>query len=355
MRVNFRSHLNSVSEKLLLKSLGLSSISIQLDLTNACNLACSHCYHPHHSNAGALSLANWSKILDEYEKLLGFMNARPNIAICGGEPLLSPNLYPILNQVVKKWPSAFVGIMTNGTQIKRHIARLEQYPLYFQVSLESNIADEHDAIRGSGSFAATMEGVRLLQERFFDVHLSVIISALTAPQIDQMFAFAKSAGFKSLNYIRAIPQGAGKKYFAGSKDASLNDVELRRALGCIVQSSRIHGVVTNTDKPLFALVDGNLGRSGSAGFQGLVVSYNGKLKASSRCDLVLGDVLEDGLANLFFNNGILKSLRAGQVAGCSNCSLNQKCGGDRSYAYATTGDFLGMDRGCWKLNMSANN
>lgn len=31
-------------------------LTVQLDITNACNLVCDHCYLPHHKNHGALTL-----------------------------------------------------------------------------------------------------------------------------------------------------------------------------------------------------------------------------------------------------------------------------------------------------------
>ena len=41
-------------------------LTIQLDITNACNLKCIHCYHPHHQNDGAMSYEGWLNILDQY-------------------------------------------------------------------------------------------------------------------------------------------------------------------------------------------------------------------------------------------------------------------------------------------------
>ena len=72
-------------------------LPIQLDITNACNLRCVHCYHPHHKNDGALSLNEWKEILSQYKALIEKMKFRPSVVICGGEPLVSPLLWPILD------------------------------------------------------------------------------------------------------------------------------------------------------------------------------------------------------------------------------------------------------------------
>jgi len=115
----------------------------------------------------------------------------------------------------------------------------------------------------------------------------------------------------------------------------------------IVRLSSQYKVYTNTDQPLYHLVDSKLGRNGKYGFQGLIVDYKGNLKVSSRVDYKLGSVINDGLENLFLNHPVMKSLRAGKVKGCGTCKLQRRCGGDRNMSYAVTGNFLSQDIGCW--------
>jgi len=330
----------------VLKWFGLNSLSIQLDITNACNLRCTHCYHPDHKNSGNLQINDWIQVLAQYQSLLRTVKARPNIAICGGEPLISPVLFPMLDEITRRWNNTFIGIMTNGTQIDRHLDRLKQYPLFFQVSLESSNPTHHDAIRGIGSFERVLDGIRVLLASGFDVHLLVILSRKTAAEIEGMFAFAKELGVKSLNYTRAIPEGAGKSHFE-LEDSVLVKDELKRAITDVVHASRKFAVPTNTDKPLFSLVDKNSGTGGKAGYQGLVVGYRGEIKASSRASLILGNVKRDSLESVYFNHDLYRSLRRGEVLKCGKCKFYRKCGGDRNFAYATTANFLGPDNGCW--------
>jgi sulfatase maturation enzyme AslB (radical SAM superfamily) len=39
---------------------------LQIDITNACNLACTHCYLPHHKNSGALKFEDWCRVVDQF-------------------------------------------------------------------------------------------------------------------------------------------------------------------------------------------------------------------------------------------------------------------------------------------------
>ena len=103
-------------------------LPIQIDITNACNLRCIHCYHPHHKNEGSISLADWKLILDQYKKLISKMHYRPWVMICGGEPLVSPFLFPILDYIKNELSSAKISILTNGTLISAQtIEKLKNY------------------------------------------------------------------------------------------------------------------------------------------------------------------------------------------------------------------------------------
>ncbi len=336
----------SVIEKTIIQGLGLNSISIQFDITNACNLSCAHCYHPHHKNDRAMSLEDWKSTIDNYARLLNLVRARPNIMICGGEPLASPYLFPLLDYITQKWNRTFVHITTNGTLVPRLIHKLVDYPLFFQVSLESPNETAHDAIRGKGSFKKAIDGIKALKENGFDVHVLVILSTRTKDEIPQMFRFAKELGVDSLNYTRAIPSGAGKHHF-NSADSTLTGADLKEAMIAVVKWSRETQLPTNTDKPLYCLIDEQLGSSGHPGLQGLVIGYDGQIKASSRTDLKLGEIRTTELSKFYFSSRLFSDLRNRKIKGCSGCKYLGKCGGDRSFAYSTTGDFLGFDNGCW--------
>jgi MoaA/NifB/PqqE/SkfB family radical SAM enzyme len=71
-------------------------VPIQIDITNACNLNCSHCYHTNHINNGALEINQWFEILAQYKSLILTSKAKPAFLICGGEPLVSPHLFSLI-------------------------------------------------------------------------------------------------------------------------------------------------------------------------------------------------------------------------------------------------------------------
>ena len=71
---------------------------------------------------------------------------------------------------------------------------------------------------------------------------------------------------------------------------------------------------------------------------------------TSRTDFKLGNILEDGLEELFLNHHIMKNLRNGNIEVCGNCRFYKKCGGDRNASFVAYGSFLKKDPGCWFTN-----
>lgn len=327
---------------------GQEYMAIQLDITNACNLRCAHCYHSHHKNNGALDLNGWLEVLEQYEEFLKKLKLKPSIVLCGGEPTISPYLHPILKKLNEKWDRPPISILTNGTKLNDKLLKnLEPYNIVFQVSLDGPDAKRHDAVRGEGNFDKAVAGAKLAAQYGIKTDILAVLSQKTSSWIPEFFDMAKENNFAAMNFTRFIPQGYGEDLKNKGLDDSLYGIELRDALIEIVSLSRKHAITTHSDLPLFNLIDPSLGQNGKFGFQGLVVDYKGNLKVSSRANYVVGNVLEEGLQNLFFNHPLMKDLRHGNVKGCGECMYYSRCGGDRNISYATTGSFLEKDKGCW--------
>ena len=267
---------------------GQEYMAIQLDITNACNLKCAHCYHSHHKNSGALNLEGWYDVLDQYESFLKTMGLKPSIVLCGGEPLISPYLLPILKRLSEKYDGPPVSILTNGTKITEKLLKaLEPYNVVFQISLDGPDAKRHDLIRGQGNFAKALKGAELAKEYGIKIYILAVLSQKTSLWVPEFFAMADENNFSAMNFTRFIPQGYGENLKNSGLDDSLYGSDLRDALLEIVACSKEHKIKTHTDLPLFNLIDPSLGQNGKFGFQGLVVDYKGNLKVSSRANFVL--------------------------------------------------------------------
>ena len=82
----------------------------------------------------------------------------------GGEPFLHPEMLEILEDTLAHGPGT---VLTNGTLFTpprlerlRAMGDASRYALELRVSLDGYRAEDHDAIRGAGAFARTLEGLR---------------------------------------------------------------------------------------------------------------------------------------------------------------------------------------------------
>ena len=331
-------------------------LPLQIDITNACNLSCDHCYHSHHKNDGALTLTQWANIIRQYFTLLEKTGYDPYIIICGGEPLLSPKLSPLLGELggyFERYKDRRLAILTNGVLAKRiDLSTLSRFPMVeFQISIDGPDARRHDEIRGRGNFEKSLAGARFLLENGFQVDFLAVLSGRSAMWIKDFFSMAKEVRVRNMGFTRLIVQGQALNLAKSGSDRPLGPLELRMAYLTIIDEVMRTGVRSNLHHELSCLIHPSFGRSGRFG-EGIVVDYQGKIIASSRSRLELGDALKDGLEQIFFHHPILKKLRAGQIEVCGDCEYLRICGGNRNAAFAETGNYLGPDPGCWKKVVS---
>lgn len=323
-------------------------LSIQIDITNACNLDCAHCYHPNHSNEGALSFDEWVHVLSQYKALCEKLRRKPDIIICGGEPTFSPLFRPLIKHISQHFPEATIAVLSNGTLLRRETVQfLRQFNVEVQVSLDGANSESHDSVRGPAAFTRALRGIMLLVEHEIHVTVLAILSRRTAREIGDFFDLALKLGVQKMSFTRLVSEGQGKDLVESGTDEVLKGTELAVALECILLHSRRTGVKTSTNQPLFALIDHGLGMNGQYGFQSVIVDYQGNLKVSSRTPTVLGNVLKEGLDALFLGHPIMQNLRERKVNGCGTCSLYGRCGGDRNASFAAYGSYFEKDPGCW--------
>ncbi len=145
---------------------GLRTLWFQVTGT-LCNLACRHCFNssgPRNPWLGSLDVATVVRYVGE----AGALGVR-EFYFTGGEPFMHPDLVSMVEAALAVAP---VTILTNGTLINEvladrlaHTADAARYSLEIRISLDAPTAEENDAVRGRGSFAAAFRAVRLLADR----------------------------------------------------------------------------------------------------------------------------------------------------------------------------------------------
>jgi radical SAM protein with 4Fe4S-binding SPASM domain len=281
--------------------------------------------------------------------LLKTLGRNPNIIICGGEPLTSPILVPLLVWLKKEFGSVPLTLLTNGTLVNpKVLAALKEHETYIQISIDGPDADSHDCVRGYGAFKKSILNVATYQAAGFPVSLMGILSKRTSPQIESFFKLAKSLNVSRMKFTRFIPAGEGGALERNAVDRPLIREELRLAYEDVIRFSRIYGIATNSNKALFNLIDRRIGESEQFGFNGIVVDFKGNMKVSSRIPVELGNVLTGkSITQIFFDHPLMRDLRDTRKHECGSCPYFRRCGGSKNAAWAQLGSLFRRDPGCW--------
>jgi len=168
-RTAIRKHLTSIRE--YNNGTGLSSPPIQIDikLVDACNLRCKMC--PQWGDSGYNLTRPTSSVkhavpLDVYQHLMDEVAYfSPWIFLWGGEPMLYPDILPLISYIKKKGMP--ISLVTNGTLMKDRIPQIVENKLDVLLFSIDGPRDTHDCIRGyKGAFDQTIRAVQeVLQER----------------------------------------------------------------------------------------------------------------------------------------------------------------------------------------------
>jgi sulfatase maturation enzyme AslB (radical SAM superfamily) len=153
-----------------------------------CNLECRHCFiscSPHNHSFGFLDLDTVRRALDESVAL-----GVKEYYFTGGEPFLNRDMVAIVELTLTFGPAT---VLTNGTVFREEwLARLRRadeaspYSLEFRVSLDGFTPAENDPVRGAGTFARTLRGVRQLLAHGF---LPILTVTRTSDEQDDAALF----------------------------------------------------------------------------------------------------------------------------------------------------------------------
>ncbi|MFV2019325.1 radical SAM protein [Micromonospora sp. LOL_023] len=182
---------------------------ISLQLTYRCNLRCVHCYQWNEQGFFRdFSSAKQRSELDigaVAEVLRVTAANRAKLFLWGGEPLMYTR-FTELTDLLERYPRT-VNMCTNGLLFRRRLDDLLRIGanLNLLVSLDG-LGDEHDAIRGPGTFARTTQNIRRMLELKragdFDgeVSLSCMVSHATVGTMYEFMQWAEELGVNTVYF-----------------------------------------------------------------------------------------------------------------------------------------------------------
>ncbi len=335
---------------------------IQWHITNRCNLRCRHCYQDDFSTKGDL---DWSQLRKVSDNILSTMKAWGRTAcihLTGGEPLLRPELFPLLEELDRKPEVHELGIITNGVLLDREKAeRLSAFSKLKKVKISMDGADAavNDAIRPEGTFRRVIENVsEIKSDSRFEIQFMITVMRRNFRNVPSLIDLCQDLGIGGLIIERFIPWGRGR----GIKDEVLTREEWRELIGTFVEhfSIELSEGETLPYQAFEVVFHGDdmelLGAPCVIGTDGVCVMPDGSVLPCRRFPVSIGNLLNQSLREIWNKSEILNQLREKRnLKGlCGICHLKD-CRGCRSLALFSTGDYLEEDPHClWPTDIPSH-
>lgn len=325
--------------------------AVQWHLTSRCVGRCTHCYQ--HEPRGELS-PHERRVL--FEEIVAFLRARGvpgRIHFAGGEPLLAPDLVPLVRSARER--GILSRVLTSGVGVTPALAAALARAgcAGAQVSIEGP-EPVHDTVRGAGSFRAALAGARILSEAGVEVTLALTLHRGNLEALEALPRIA--TGIATRIYVsRLVPIGRGSDLEPLDRRAWRGAIERVLAIWRHEQGRLEVAMRDPTFRPCFlgeeAARAAPVVAGCGAGYHTLTIESDGTVMPCRRLDLALGRLGEERLETIWRESELLVALRDRDRLGgsCGRCPYRWVCGGCRAVAHAHAGDPLAADPACpWR-------
>jgi len=322
-----------------LKAEGL--LSLELELSRACNLQCIYCY----ASSGQpleneLTLEEIFTVIDQAVEL----GARKIIVLGGGEPLLYPRIFDVIDYILSK--KLAVDLFTNGTYINRNIAdKLYRRGVAISMKMNSRTPEIQDMLAGKeGTFAAIEKGLAALKaagypDKDHTLGIETIVCRQNLAEIPDLWRWARTQSI--VPYVEIMTM-QGRAAENSSLEVSTDKIRtLFEQLAEI--DSREFGRKWEPLPPLAA------SRCARHEYSCTVTSV-GDVNPCPGVSIQVGNIRENSLKDILHTSKViheLRNIRENIKGRCALCSHNKLCYGCRGHAYQVTGDHLAEDPICW--------
>jgi len=345
------------------------------NITDRCNLSCTHCYSrsgPDRTTVGELTTSEAFGVIDD----LAAMGV-PLILFTGGEPLMREDLWELAHHARSR--GLKMALSTNGTLITPDVARkIRECGIeYAGISLDGARAETHDRFRHSpGAFDKACSAFAACNEAGLRCGVRVTLTKENKNELGDIVDLALALGASRFCLYWLVPAGRASDSYAR--------LQLDRA-GVVEALDVLYRKAKETDPAAmeFLTVDApqdaihlleSMEKDGSedlADARGLLESLKGGCSAGTRVanidtrgnvypcqfaragEFLVGNVRDRPFSTIWADTGnpVLARFRKKQAlftGRCGVCGYRDICGGGcRVRAHAANGDFLAEDPFCY--------
>ncbi len=300
-----------------------------LEITQKCNLRCKHCYNFDRSTPYAsqneLTLNEIYKALDALADL-GVLS----LNISGGEPLLHPDLFDILDYAQSH--HFHLRIKSNGTLITKDLAKkLRTHGVKeIDISLYGANEDSYISFSQKKGFSKTIQSIRFCKEAGLPVNTSIILHRGNYTELAEM--------------IRILEE-IGVQYFVSDEITDRYDgTEAKTDLALQEEDYLI--LLKGPHRHFFAHENADKNVMCGCAKSVIGIDAHGEVYPCIGAPLPCGNIRHQELRKIWDESPTLKRIRALEFKDfdeCSKCSLITKCSRSSGSAYINTKKYTGCD------------
>ena len=324
-------------------------VSIYFTITRACNLSCPYCYQGlEDRRRRVMTRADAIHILAQVRAV----NPACRVCVTGGEPLLHPQFFDILQAVESH--GFFFSLLSNGTLIDERCAeRLSEFRNLqnVQVSIDGIRPETHAITRGD-SFEATMRGIEHLAKAGVPYSLAPTLHQRNLHEAVDLarLAYGNGGNFTP-NFLRVFPWNPRHELRATGPEVSDAIERVGELAAREFQDVVTEGMNEGSGHYRAKLERERLRYHCGAGKHLLDIDWDGTVYP---CNLlkeerfVMGNVIEEDLRTILAGaHGAAFNVRSTAIDRCRECILVSVCGGGcRAAAYYASGAFDREDDLC---------
>ncbi|MBR1624425.1 MAG: radical SAM/SPASM domain protein, ACGX system [Clostridia bacterium] len=334
--------------------------SFQWHITEECDQRCKHCYIyalGSHAQFKMMTSEQMDTVILNIEEFKRKSGREPYLYITGGDPLLHPQFWNLLEKIKNKgWRIAILGNpfhITSENAAKMYSFGVRKY----QLSLDG-LKETHDKIRMPGSYDETIAKVKVLQNAGIQVACMATVSKWNCREIPALIDEVVKARFDIFAFARYCPS-------YNDRNVCCSPQEYRRLLAeCDKKFSfyKDSGTYFSLKDHLWTLYLYEQGRfdpnaypnddyvydgcnCGNAHF---TILSDGSCYACRRMESKVGNALTDDLYDLFTGKKMDEYRVYEKFEKCVKCPLLRFCRGCPAVAYGYSGgNMYAPDPECW--------
>ncbi len=342
--------------------------TVAWELTRSCALACVHCRaeamprrHPEE-----LTTAEAFRVLDDLKAL-----APPVLVLTGGDPLMRPDLFELVEYGVGRGLRVAVSPTTTNLVTRARLERLRDLGVsMIHISIDGADAETHDAFRGvPGTFDRAMTTLGYLGELGMPVQVGTTLTRHNLHQLPRLAEVMTAGGVRVWNVFYLVPTGraqpgtmitteeaeASWEWLAELSERAPFTVrttaapQFRRTMLRRARASRGGPVrLTGAGYQLREAPGGVETRGINDGKGFMFIDHLGNICPSGFLQVPAGNVRTDNVAEVYRQSELFRALRdpARLTGRCGRCEFADLCGGSRARAMGVSGSYLADDPLC---------